>query len=316
MDTDSSAQKLNVLLIGSGVIGSIYGGQFSLAGHNLWVLAFGKNGERLQKTGIRLNDIASGATKTAKVTMVRAADERVYDLVIVAVRADQLGSTFPTLHKLKGRPHILFFGNNPDGHKAIPKDLPGTVQLGFPGIAGRFDDGIVKYAHIAQQKTMLETADSKIGSRIDTILHDQGFPLDHTANMDGWLAYHSVLIASVSMALLRANGKAAMLGNDRQALKLMCRSIEEGFGMLRAQGMKGLPRNLAILHWAPLRLLAVHYWGSVMRSKRGEMYFAAHVRSAPDEVSVLSKWVLVRTKTNQPETEHLRRLLDQSEKLM
>ena len=304
------AQKLNILLIGSGVIGSVYAAQFSLTGHNLWVLAHGPRDEELSKTGIQLQDITTGITKRVNVALARQPDEREYDLVIVAVRADQLASTFPALHKLTGQPHILFLGNNPAGHKAIPNDLPGTVQLGFPGVAGNFDGGIIKYTHIARQKTMLEVTNSAIGEQIDTVLQSQGFALEHTMDMDGWLAYHTVFIACISMALLRVDGDAARLGNDRKLLGFMCHSIEEGFAMLRSQGIKGAPRNLTILHWPLLRPLAVHYWGSVMRSPKGKIYFAAHAQRASDEILALAEWVLARTKANRVTTDHLRQLLN------
>lgn len=307
---NSNAQKLNILLVGSGVIGSVYAAQFSLAGHNLWVLAHGPRDEKLPKTGIRLCDTTADITETAKVALARQPNERTYDLVIVAVRADQLASTFPALHRLTGQPHILFLGNNPDGHKAIPKDLPGSVQLGFPGVAGSFDGEVIKYAHIAQQRTMLETINSNVGKQIDSVLQANDFALEHATNIDGWLAYHAVFIASISMALLRVGSNATKLGNDRELLGLMCRSIEEGFTMLRSHGIKGLPGNLAILHWPPLRPLAIYYWRNVMRSPRGEIYFASHTRHASDEMLTLAKWVLARAKANRPATNHLHELLD------
>ncbi|HET8671397.1 MAG TPA: 2-dehydropantoate 2-reductase N-terminal domain-containing protein [Candidatus Saccharimonadales bacterium] len=306
----AALNKLNILLIGSGVIGSVYAGQFSLAGHKLWVLVHGECEEELAKNGIQLQDMATGITKTVNVTLARKPDERKYDLVMVAVRAEQLTSTFPTLRQLTSKPHILFLGNNPDGHKAIPKDVPGTVQLGFPGIAGSFDDKIVKYTHITSQRTTLEVTNSDIGKQIDAVLRSRNFALKHTTNIDGWLAYHAVFIASVSMALLRADNNAARLGNNRKLLRLMCRSIEEGFGVLRSQGVRGAPRNLAILHWPLLRPLAIHYWGNVMRSQKGEIYFAAHARHADSEVFALVEWVLEHAKINRPTTHHLQKLLN------
>ncbi len=302
-------KKLNILLIGSGVIGSVYAAQFSLTGYNLWALARGAHEKRLSKTGIQLCDTAAGIINTAKVMLARRPDERKYGLVIVAVRADQLASTFPSLRGLTGRPHILFLGNNPDGHKAIPGDLPGTVQLGFPGIAGSFDGAVIKYTHIARQKTMLEATNSNIGKQTGAVLQSRGFALEHTAYIDGWLAYHAVFVASISMALLRVGSHAPKLGDNRKLLNLTCRSIEEGFSMLRAQGIRGAPRNLAILHWPPLRPVAMYYWRKVMCSPKGEIYFAAHVRHASDEMLALAEWVLARAKANRPTTNHLHELL-------
>jgi 2-dehydropantoate 2-reductase len=307
-NTNPDSKKLDILLIGTGVIGSVYGSQFSLAGHNLWVLAYGTREDALAKNGIQLQDIATRKTEIVKAAIARRSDEREFDLVIVAVRADQLASTFPSLRMLKGNPRILFFGNNPDGHTAIPKDLPGTVQLGFPGIAGALNGEIVEYGHIAQQPTMLEMTSPGISGQIDSVLKSRGFRVGHTAHIDGWLAYHSVFIASISMALLRVDSDAKKLGNNHKLLTLMCRSIEEGFRMLRSQGVKGLPHNLAILHTPLLRPIAVRYWDSIMRSPEGELYFAAHTRHASEEVYTLAAWVLKRAKDSRS-IDHLCMLL-------
>ena len=108
----AAVDRLNILLIGSGVIGLAYVAQFSLAGHNIWALAHGPRGEKMSKTGIRLRDKATGIVTALNAPLARRPDEREYDLIIVAVRADQLASTFSALRRLKGKPHVLFLGNN------------------------------------------------------------------------------------------------------------------------------------------------------------------------------------------------------------
>ena len=59
-----------------------------------------------------------------------------YDVVLVAVRLDQLASAWADLAVLAGKPAIVFFGNNPAGREAIPADVPGEAYLGFPGVGG------------------------------------------------------------------------------------------------------------------------------------------------------------------------------------
>ena len=300
--------KIDVLLIGGGVIGSVYAAQFALAGHLVNVLAHGSRDKALAANGIRLKDVVTQHLDTVPVTLVKNVSGKSFDIVIIAVQAKQLLSTFPVIQSLAGEPRLLFLGNNPDGHKLIPKDLPGTVQLGFPGIAGNINNGLVEYVHIAQQPTTLEVSHSPANQIIHSVLEAQGFKLQETATIDGWLAYHAVLISSISMALLRVDANADRLGRDPKLLSLMCRSIEEGYGMLKAQGNQGLPRNLAILHTPLLRPIAIHYWGSLMRSIKGELYFAGHLRHDQDEVKTLANWVL-RQNQNKKTSEHLESLL-------
>jgi len=89
----------------------------------------------------------------------------------------------------------------------------------------------------------------------------------------------------------------------------MCQAIEEGFAALRAKHIRGLPLDLAFLHLPLLRPVAVRYWSGVMRSNRGELYFAAHARSAPHEVGMLAAWILQQIEPKQTGVSHLRELL-------
>jgi 2-dehydropantoate 2-reductase len=302
---------MDILLIGSGVIGSVYGAQLALAGQHVWVYAHSDRDREVARNGIKILDAISKAMETATVTLAENSSKRVYDIVLVAVRSDQLKSTFSTLAKLTGSPHIIFLGNNPDGYKTIPKDLPGTIELGFPGIGGSMHEKFVEYVHIPQQPTTLETDSLEVSLRFASILKSRGFPVKRTNNIDGWLAYHSVFVGSIAGALLRSGVDASRLGNNHELLRLMCQSIEEGFTVLKVKGTQGLPRNLAILHQPLLRPFAIHYWGKAMRSPMGELYFAAHTRHATVEMKVLAQWVLWQAANSKTPHEHLERLLAQ-----
>lgn len=301
-------KRISILLIGSGVIGSVYAGQFALEGHDVSVLAFAERERKLAQDGIRLKNVQTGKADSATVQIVDTSSGQQFDLVIVALRADQLASTFPALRQLKGSPHIVFFGNNPDGHKAIPDDLPGTVQLAFPGIGGSIVDDVVEYIPVDQQPTSLEVSDSPTSQVIHDVLNARGFTLQDNANMDGWLAHHTVFISCISVAILRKNGVPADLANDRAAMRALCRAIEEGFGMLKAQHIGGAPKNLATLHSRWLRPIAVIYWSKLLRSAKGELYFGAHARHASDEVYKLADWALAHCPKDY-DAPHLKQLL-------
>jgi ketopantoate reductase len=114
--------------------------------------------------------------------------------------------------------------------------------------------------------------------------------------------------ANIAAALYRHDTDPVELAADRPALRLMCRAITEGFAALRAQGVAGLPRNLAVLHHPLLRPVAVAYWARTMRSPMGEMCFAAHARHARPEMRALGEDTLARL-ASPAATTHLRQLL-------
>jgi hypothetical protein len=126
--------------------------------------------------------------------------------------------------------------------------------------------------------------------------------------MDGWLTYHAAFVACLAAALYRCGTDPVRLADDRPTLNLMCQAITEGFTALRAQGVAGLPRNLAILHHPMLRPVAVTYWSRTMRSPMGELCFAAHARHAQPEMWALGDDTTARLTLVTP-TVHLRQLL-------
>ncbi len=198
------------------------------------------------------------------VPVVPTASARAYDLVLISVRAEQIGAVCDDLRMLVDSPALLFFGNSFAGHRGLPEGLPGSVSLGFPGIGGGLVGDRVEYMRIRRQPTTMERHGAGSLEEFEEALAKSRFPATDTDDIDAWLAFHRVFVASVSSALARSDGSAEGLAHDTTLLTLMCRSIEEGFRALHGQGLRGLPRNLAVLHQPAWRSLAVGYWGRVL----------------------------------------------------
>ncbi len=126
-----------------------------------------------------------------------------YDLVLVAVRADQIRNAMEPLRLLSGSSVVLVFGNNPGGIAKLHNELPVTIRLGFPGIGGAMMNGVAEYMRIAQQPTTLESCADPAIAAFETALSHRGFDVTRTADMGGWLIYHAVFVASISAALYR-----------------------------------------------------------------------------------------------------------------
>jgi 2-dehydropantoate 2-reductase len=300
---------VNVLIVGAGVVGTVYGAQLAAAGHSIAVLTHGQRTDQVGHAGLRIRDALTGTDLETAVDVVTSACDVSYDLVIVAVRYDQLTSASIGLPDLPGQPTLLLFGNNPRGRSGLPPVLSGQVRLGFPGIGGSLADGVVTYARIRQQPTALEAGPYPIIDQLDRTLHQQDFATQRVTNMDGWLAYHTVFVASVSAALYLCDTDAAQLAQDRQTLTLMCRAVSEGFAALRRQGVGGAPAGLAFLHRSPLLPFATSYWAHALRSTMGELCFAAHARHAQAEMQAVGIEAIARVGASD-RAPHLHQLLD------
>jgi 2-dehydropantoate 2-reductase len=296
---------VKVLIVGAGLIGTVYGAHLAAAGNAVSVLSHGLRTGEVAAGGLSARDVLSGDVACAETAVVPDASGD-YDVVLVAVRRDQLAAACAGLTGLAGKPAIVFFGNNPAGRAAIAGDMPGDTYLGFPGIGGVMTGETAGYVRIRQQPTALQqTSDPRLAA-LEAALRGRGFAVQRVTDMDGWLVYHAAFIACIAAALFRCGTDPVRLAGDRATLMLMCQAITEVFAALRASGLAGLPRNLAVLHSPLLKALAVRYWARTMRSPAGELCFAAHTRHAPAEMRALGQDTAARIATSPALTELLR----------
>ena len=302
---------MKMLIVGAGVIGTVYGAHVAAAGSKVSVLSHGPRTSEVAAAGLSAHDVLGGRRVDAQADVAPDACGD-YNVVLVAVRRDQLASACAELTGLAGKPAVVFFGNNPAGRAAIPGNVPGEVYLGFPGVGGVMTRGVTDYVRIRQQPTALpETSDPRLAA-LESALSERGFAVQRVTDMDGWLAYHAAFIACVAAALYRCGTDPARLAADRATLTLMCRAITAAFAGLRNDGTAGLPRNLAVLHSPLLRVVAVRYWARTMRSPTGELCFAAHSRHAEAEMRALGQDMAARITSSPALTELLRPLKHQS----
>jgi 2-dehydropantoate 2-reductase len=285
---------MNVLVVGSGVIGTVYGAVLASSGANVDVLDHGARTAEVATKGLRAYDVAGGGSLESAVRVVPDAHAVAYDLVLVAVTRERLAAACAALVPLLGEPVVLTLGNNPSGRLGIPDLAPARVRLGFPGIGGTLVAGVANYIRITQQPTALEACDEPYLSELAAMLDGHGFAVQRVGDMDGWLAYHALFVACIAAALYRCGTDPVRLALDRKTLRLMCRAITEGFAALRREDVGGLPRNLAVLHHHFLAVVAVRYWRRTMRSPVGELCFAAHARHAEIEMRALGTEIIGR----------------------
>jgi 2-dehydropantoate 2-reductase len=296
-----------MLIVGAGVIGTVYGAHAAAAGHQVWVLSHEPRTSEVAAVGMCARDVLDGGRVEVETEVVPDASAD-YDLVLVAVRRDQLASACARLTVLAGTPAVVFFGNNPAGRAAIPGGLPGDAYLGFPGVGGVMAGATADYTRIRQQPTALQQSPDPRLAELESALSSRGFAVQRVADMDGWLAYHAAFIACVAAALYRCGTDPVRLAADRPVLALMCRAITGAFAGLRGQGTAGLPRNLAVLHSPLLKAVAVRYGARTMRSPMGELCFAGHSRHAEAEMRTLGDDVAARITSSPALTELLRPL--------
>jgi 2-dehydropantoate 2-reductase len=287
------SDPMRVLVLDAGVIGSVDAGKLLQSGHHVEMLAHGRRLADLRAQGLVLEDAESGHRTQLPVAAVEApgADGR-YDLVMVPVQAGQLAATLPILTGMTDGYDVLFFGNTAGRSGPLTGALGERTLFGFPAAGGVREGPLIKYVLIRQRKTTLgEPGGAKSARvlRLQALFSGADLPTVITANIDGWLLAHAAFVVPIAFALYRDGTNAARLARDRDTLRVMVRATRQAFETLRTVGNAEIPANLNVLYLRMPEAFAIRYWRRVLASPRGELWFAAHSRAAPEEMTSLSQ---------------------------
>lgn len=165
---------------------------------------------------------------------------------------------------------------------------------------------------------MLGEPDGRATSRVRElrdVMGQAGVPATISTNPAGWLNAHTAFVVPIAYALYRLDTDAAKLANDAPTLRQMVRATRESFRALQAAAQAAIPTNLAWLYLRTPEPFAVRYWRRVSAGPRGELWFAAHSRAAPEEMASLAAALLSmvhRSKQPSPDLDDLLRLTSES----
>jgi 2-dehydropantoate 2-reductase len=278
-----------ILVIGAGVLGSLYASKLATSQNEVSLLARGERLAQLRHLGLQLEDRLSGERWIGDVKVLdKLSGVDAFDLVLVSVRFNQLDGVL-TMVKTCNAPVVLFLLNNPHTED-LANAFGERAVFGFPGAGGVLEDGVVRYAMIAEQLTTLGEADGQISPRVTALaalLRRAGLNVSVSSSITSWLKTHAVFITAVCGALYAARGSATELASNRALLNLFIEATSAGFKTLRRVGVKVTPLKLRILFEIMPVWFARGYWRRYFASPMGELVFAGHAKAASDEMAEL-----------------------------
>lgn len=281
---------MRVLIVGAGVIGSVYAGRLVQAGHAVTMCARGRRLVELRECGLVLQDALTGQRTHHDVAAVSTPGESApCNLVLVAVRRDQMAGTVSLLADVHA--DVLFFGNAAGLTGTLTEAMGSRTLFGFPAAGGVREGAVVRFVLIRQQKTMLADADHHRSPRVLALAKmfgSAGFPTAVSTDAERWLVAHAAFVVPIAFALYRVGVDPRRLAADGVLLTTMVRATSQAFRALRAAGNTEIPCNLRALYLLMPERFAVHYWRNTLNGARGELWFAAHTRSAPEEMAALA----------------------------
>ncbi len=251
-------QRTEILIIGAGVIGSLYAAQMAKAGYSVTVFSRGERLEEITRSGIRIQHYKEDKIET--ITKLKVTDELRpednYDYVFVALRYDNLASVYPLLNK-SSVSNIIFMTNNPYGFDDYGRHLnKARVLCAFPGAGGEIENGVVKY-HIVSRVIQPTTIGDSLGVRtqraknIAGILRLSGFPVAINRDMNSWLLSHLAMVCPLGNIIYRDYE----VSDNSTSLVLLSACLKEAFLFLRENGYSINPARFNLFVYTPQRLL-------------------------------------------------------------
>lgn len=246
-----------VTVLGSGVVGSVYAALLADAGHEVALVARGSRLAGLRGHGLHV--VLDGRVMEPAVTAAESLDLTSRDVLLVAVRGDQLAAVLDDIAASNARWVWLF--TNPLGLRSDVEARVGRDRLVwcFSGVGGGIADGQVTAHRVKQQPTVVEVG--AYGSDLAShVLGTVDPHLQSEAAMRDWLDTHTVFVAAVA-ALILNHPLGTRLQRARSAI-LLVRAMRQAFNSLEAQGRRITPDNLRVIFGRVPLPMAALYWAT------------------------------------------------------
>jgi 2-dehydropantoate 2-reductase len=258
---------MKILVIGAGVIGTIYGYVLSQAGND--VTHYVRPGKKqLFKNGIQMRLLDGRQKKPVDQEVVyplklteSLTPEHDYELILVSVRHYQLESVLPLLKENVGKADVLFFNGIWSGFEQIDAFLPRSKYLwGFPVAGGGYINQKLDAAILDEIR--LGEVDGQPTERLERIAElfkNTGLKVDIQKNILHWLWVHFAINCGVIAAAFKAGGAREFL-NSVTDLRLGILAGREALSVCQARGVDPRSFEDARSFYAPALLGAVSVW--------------------------------------------------------
>ncbi|MGA8345529.1 MAG: 2-dehydropantoate 2-reductase N-terminal domain-containing protein [Candidatus Sulfotelmatobacter sp.] len=233
---------MKVLIVGRGVVGTIYGWALSLAGIDVTHVV---RKEKLPTTdALDLLDLRIGRCRHAQVayspkTVQQISPADGFDLVIVATKHYQAAEAIRQYLPDAPRATFLLFTANWDGTEEIDRLLPRSSMLwGYAAASGGADAHGVLIATVNPMVRlgMLEGSDPERFKAVTELFQTAGFTVDIKPNIIEWLwVHHAINAGGIGVALWA--GGIAEAARSFKTLRSGVWAIREALDVVAARGV-------------------------------------------------------------------------------
>lgn len=279
---NGEAPTPRVAVLGAGVIGSVLAALLHRGGIDTALVARGETLDRLRRNGVALT--TRGTPEQVAVPIADAGAPGTFDVVLLAVRANQLDGVLPIVEAM-GEPVVvplMHLGDRwPD---VVARFGNERVVRAFPGLGGAQDaQGAVAWLDLGSKQPTTIDGRAPRADLVERILTRTGLPVGRTEDMDGWMQAHVVFVATMGAGVVHAGGDVDRLARDRRLLNAVVDATRDGFHALTDRGIRIAPRPIEVLYLRMPRWFAVAYWRRALSGPVGRLTMAPHAMASRDD---------------------------------
>jgi 2-dehydropantoate 2-reductase len=258
---------MKILVIGAGVIGTIYGYALAQAGND--VTHYVRPGKKvLFEDGVQMRLLDGRMKKPKEMDQFYAMkvtesipEGHDYELILVSVRHNQIDSVLPLLKEHAGGADVLFFNGTWDTFERVDAALSRAKYLwGFPVAGGGYHGRKLEAALLDEVR--IGEVDGQITPRVERIraaFEGAGLKVDVQKDMLQWLWVHFAINCGVIAAAFKAGGSKQLLDNILR-LREAILAGREALAVCRARGVDVMAYEDAKAFYLPVWIAAAGVW--------------------------------------------------------
>ena len=234
---------MDIAVIGTGVIGTIYGQLLAAAGHEVVHIVRPGSAQTARRViQVDLLDARSESPVEVKTAYHpnltdRLDPHRPYDLILVSVRHYQLESLLPTLASGAGESEILFFNGLWTSFDPVNEMLKDRYLWGYPVAGGGFEGDALHAAllHDVQLGAPAGTDPQRLG-RVRSLFEQLGLKVELQKDMLAWLWVHFAIEAGVIASAMKAGSVPAFL-DSVDAISGAVLAVRDALAVVASRGV-------------------------------------------------------------------------------
>lgn len=238
-----NVNQARILIVGAGVVGSIYALRFAQYGLDVALLARGKRLDALRRNGLRYND--NGTIKQISIkTIEKLEDDDIYDFIFVPVRYDQAESALAALKNNKS-PTIVTLTNTV-GYDAWLEIVGDRLLPGFPGAGGDLNKEVLyaQFGTAKHQGTIFGEIDGRTTERVEKlarVLESAGLHYEIQNDIHAFHVSHAAL-AIVNKHFYTNDGMADIeSARSESTLSKIAAEIKRNLRLVEQAGIPVIP---------------------------------------------------------------------------